>query len=91
MVRIQLDMPDERVKELDALMEITGSATRKELFNNALTLLEWAVKEKKQGRSIASVDDQEKKLKELAMPALENVSSAAPVRERALATSKGGR
>ncbi len=84
MVRIQLDMPDERVRELDALMETTGAATRKELFNNALTLLEWAVKEKKQGRIIASVDEHEKKLKELAMPALENVSSA-------LATSKGGR
>ncbi|MGA2599464.1 MAG: hypothetical protein ABSH09_21020 [Bryobacteraceae bacterium] len=91
MVRIQLDMPDERVKELDALMEITGSATRKELFNNALTLLEWAVKEKKQGRGIASIDDQEKKLKELVMPALENVSAAPVVRERALATAKGAR
>jgi metal-responsive CopG/Arc/MetJ family transcriptional regulator len=91
MVRIQLDMPDERVKELDALMQITGSATRKELFNNALTLLEWAVKERKQGRSIASVDDQEKKLKELAMPALENVLAASVVRERALATAKGAR
>jgi hypothetical protein len=84
-------MPDERVKELDALMEITGSATRKELFNNALTLLEWAVKEKKQGRGIASIDDQEKKLKELVMPALENVSAAPVVRERALATAKGAR
>ena len=91
MIRIQLDMPDERVKELDALMEITGSVTRKELFNNALTLLEWAVKEKKQGRSIASVDEQDKKLKELIMPALENVPALLAVRERALATAKGGR
>jgi metal-responsive CopG/Arc/MetJ family transcriptional regulator len=73
MVRIQLDMPDERVKELDALMETTGASTRKELFNNALTLFEWAVKEKKHGRMIASVDEQANHMKELLMPALESV------------------
>ena len=75
MVRIQLDIPDDRVKELDTLMEETGAATRKELFNNALTLFEWAVKEKALGRMIASVDDDEKKLKELLMPPLEVVAS----------------
>ena len=71
MVRIQLDMPDDRVKELDALMTETGVATRKELFNNALTLFEWAVREKKLGNVIASVDEGAKKMKELVMPSLE--------------------
>jgi metal-responsive CopG/Arc/MetJ family transcriptional regulator len=71
MVRIQLDMPDDRVKELDALMEQTGVSTRKELFNNALTLFEWAVREKRLGHVIASVDEGAKKMKELVMPSLE--------------------
>ena len=71
MVRIQLDMPDERVKELDALMTETGVSTRKELFNNALTLFEWAIREKKLGNMIASVDESAKKMKELVMPTLE--------------------
>lgn len=71
MVRIQLDLPDDRVKELDTLMENTGLSTRKELFNNALTLFEWAVREKRLGHMIASVDDDAKKMKELVMPSLE--------------------
>src|SRR5579859_2282850 len=36
--RIQLEMPAERVAEAEALMAKTGLRTRKELFDNALTL-----------------------------------------------------
>ena len=78
MVRIQLDLPEEQVKELDALMEKTKLSTRKELFNNALTLLQWAVKAKQAGRVIASLDEESGKAKELVMPALENVSALVP-------------
>ncbi|MBV9154755.1 MAG: hypothetical protein JO097_00725 [Acidobacteriaceae bacterium] len=73
MVRIQLDLPDEQVKELDVLMEKTGLTTRKDLFNNALTLFQWAVKAKEAERIIASVDEEGKTAKELVMPALENI------------------
>lgn len=71
MVRIQLDLPDEQVRELEQLMADTGISTKKDLFNNALTLFQWAVAEKRAGRSIASVDEAEKKYKELIMPPLE--------------------
>ncbi len=73
MVRIQLDLPEEQVKELDELMRETNIVTRKDLFNNALTLFQWAVKAKRAGRIIASIDEQNKTSKELVMPALENV------------------
>jgi len=36
MVRIQLDLPEEQVKELDELMRETHIGTRKDLFNNAM-------------------------------------------------------
>ena len=49
MVRIQLELPEEQVQALDKLMEKINLRTRKDLFNNALTLLEWAVKEKSAG------------------------------------------
>jgi len=75
MVRIQLDIPDDRVKELDALMEDTGVATRKELFNNALALFDWAVRERALGHIIASVNEDEKKMKELMMPSLETAAA----------------
>lgn len=78
MVRIQLDLPEEQVKELDELMRETKMATRKDLFNNALTLFQWAVKAKRAGRMIASVDEENKSAKELVMPALENVSPVVP-------------
>ena len=74
MTRIQFELSEDRNKELEALMEKTGTRTKKDLFNNALTLLEWAVKEKRSGRIIASVDEREKKFKEIVMPALENVT-----------------
>jgi metal-responsive CopG/Arc/MetJ family transcriptional regulator len=74
MVRIQLDLPDDQVAELDKLMEETRLTTRKDLFNNALTLFLWAVKAKKAGRIIASVDENQH-IRELVMPSIENISS----------------
>jgi metal-responsive CopG/Arc/MetJ family transcriptional regulator len=85
MVRIQLDLPEERITELDTLMKQTGIRTRKDLFNNALTLFEWAVKQRQLGRSIASVNESEGKFKEILMPSLENVRPAPdPAREEAV-------
>jgi hypothetical protein len=76
MVRIQLELPEERVEELDKLMKAVDLRTRKDLFNNALTLLEWAVNERKAGRVVASIDDETHRIKELVMPVLESVPSA---------------
>lgn len=73
MTRIQLDMPEEQVKELDELMKETNITTRKDLFNNALTLFQWAVKAKRAGRIVASLDEETGTAKEILMPVLENV------------------
>lgn len=73
MVRIQLDLPDDQVAELDRLMEETRLSTRKDLFNNALTLFMWAVKAKRAGRIIASVDEGQN-IRELVMPSIENIT-----------------
>ena len=70
MTRFQFELTDEKDKELEALMAEVGMRTKKEVFNNALTLLEWAVKERKAGRVIASVDDQAKMYEEILMPIL---------------------
>jgi len=74
MVRIQIDLPDEQVAALDGLMTETKIRTRKELFNNALTLFDWAVKQKRAGYVIAAIDQSQDVVKELLMPALETVS-----------------
>ena len=75
MVRIQIDLPDEQVKELDELMRETKIGTRKDLFNNALTIFQWAVKTKRTGRIVASLDEETRNAKELVMPALENIQA----------------
>lgn len=67
-IRIQFELSQEKAEELDELMMETGVPTKKELFNNALTLLKWAVRESKRGHSIASVDEKHGKYRELHMP-----------------------
>jgi hypothetical protein len=76
-VRVQLDMPEDRVKEIEDIMATTGVSTRKDLFENALTFFEWAVNQRKKGRKIASVDENEECFQELLMPALASVKHEA--------------
>ncbi|MCI0487941.1 MAG: hypothetical protein L0229_15220 [Blastocatellia bacterium] len=74
-VRIQFELPEEKVRELERLMQETGIGTRKDFFNNALTLLEWAIHERKAGHVIASLDEKNKQYKELVMPILSAVAA----------------
>ena len=74
MSRIQFELSDDKVAELEKLMAESGIKTKKELFNNALTLLEWAIKERKAGKTIASVDEKANRYKELLMPVLSAVA-----------------
>lgn len=69
--RVQIVLPTERVRMLDQIAEAAGLATRKDLFNNALTLLRWAVREVERGRVIASVDESTQQFTVLHMPILD--------------------
>jgi hypothetical protein len=69
-VRIQFEMPKDKADELEMLMKETGVHSKKDLFNNALTLLKWAIRETKRGNSIASIDEANGKYRELQMPIL---------------------
>jgi hypothetical protein len=51
-VRIQFDLRQGRYEHLQALMAQTGIETNKDLFENALTLMEWAVEETLAGHTI---------------------------------------
>jgi hypothetical protein len=76
-MRIQLDLDDVGVGVLERLKEATGARTHKELFNNAITLLDWAVKQRRDGRIIASLDERTENYRELQLPALENAAKLA--------------
>jgi len=70
MKRIQFELSENKLLELEALMEETGVKTKKDILNNALSFLDWAIKERKNGRIIASVDEENQKYKEIIMPIL---------------------
>lgn len=73
-VRVQFDLSPHRVAELDALMEACGVETRKDLFNNALTILEWSVQEVMRGNSIASINEEQHAYRVLQMPVLNHAA-----------------
>ncbi|MGA9622887.1 MAG: hypothetical protein WBQ65_00335 [Bryobacteraceae bacterium] len=75
MKRIQLEVRQERLQELKALMEQAHMSTQKDLINDALTLFEWAVAERKAGRAIGSMDETNQKYREVVMPSLERAAS----------------
>jgi hypothetical protein len=87
-VRLQIELPEKRVKELEALMEECDIATKKDLFNNALTLFEWAVRESEKGRIVASVDEENQRYRELQMPAFSTATARA--KKAAIAESVAG-
>jgi len=69
-VRVQFDLAPTQVAALEELMTICGLDTRKDLVNNALTLLEWAVTQVRAGKEIAALSKAEKNYEVLRMPAL---------------------
>lgn len=74
MKRIQIELPEERADELDRLKKISMTNTTKELLNNSLTMMDWAINEVSNGRFIASVDERDQSsIKELEMPIFFNV------------------
>jgi hypothetical protein len=73
MPRLQIDIAEQKLKTIESLMHECGFATKKDLFNNALTLFQWAVGEKRRGHTIASIDEKSKRYRELQMPALNDV------------------
>jgi hypothetical protein len=68
MKRIQFLMDDDFVRELDKLVEKNGLKTRTQLLNVALTLYDWAVRERESGNIIASVNERTERYKEIELP-----------------------
>ena len=75
-IRLQIDLDEGQMKEIEQMMEEGKVRTKKDLFNAALTLLRWAMKERRAGRIIASVDEKSEVLKELEMPILSEVRAS---------------
>jgi len=72
-IRLQIDVTEERMAAIDDLVKLMGLSTRKALFDNSLTLLEWAANQKMEGKIIASISGDSDSYRELCIPCLENI------------------
>jgi len=54
MVRVQLDVPEERIKQIEALMKEMGHATRKDFYEEAVDLLFTASTDASAGRLVGA-------------------------------------
>ncbi|WP_447067264.1 hypothetical protein [Vibrio alginolyticus] len=71
-IRVQFDLTEDKVKEIEEIMEKSGMSSRKDVFNTALTLLEWAIEESERGHDIAAINRSEREFFSLRMPVLES-------------------
>jgi hypothetical protein len=78
LVRVQVEVLEDRLSELNELMRLCGLSTRKDLFNNAISILEWATEEVGKGNVIASVNRKERNYEVLRMPVLDAASRHQP-------------
>jgi hypothetical protein len=77
MRRVQFDLLPHRLVEFDQLMEFCDLHTRKDLFDNAMTLFEWAVHEVRAGREVASYDRKADHVEIVRFPILDNAGRRA--------------
>jgi hypothetical protein len=75
-MRIQFEITEDQSNKINTLMEETGSSTKKDLFNNALSVLQWAVKQVSNGRVVGSIDERTDSYRELNTPALDHAASS---------------
>jgi len=70
--RVNFEMSDAQRSSLDDLQRKTG-ATLRDLINNGLSLLQWAVNETLRGNEIAAINEKQENYRVLVMPLLQTV------------------
>jgi hypothetical protein len=76
MARLQLDLSETHEALIERLMPLCDLKTKKDVVENALTLLGWAAAEASRGLSIAAVDESRKIYKEVQTTALQGAAHA---------------
>ena len=83
--RVQLDLSPVEMQRLNWIMEVCDFSTRKELFNNAIAILQWSVEESVKGHKVAAFNDETRDRYILTTPPLQAAAAHAahvPVAER---------
>lgn len=72
-MNLEISIPEVRGRRIENLVEEGIVTSEQEYATYALTLLEWAINERREGRIVASIDDQSSQYRELVMPILSYV------------------
>lgn len=75
--RLQFELSADKLSEIERMQNEGGFENRKDFFNNAITLMKWAIKHARDGHAIAAIDEKSEKYFELQMPFLSHVASTA--------------
>jgi hypothetical protein len=76
-----LDLSPQHEALITHVMEMSALKSKKDVIENALTLMGWAVAASAKGLSIASVDDERKIYREIQTPALVNARLQAQIKK----------
>ena len=76
-VRIQFEMTREKAADLNRLMRLTATRSRRELFDNALTFFDWGVAESMRGHLVAAIDEENGLYQPVLMPAFATARKSA--------------
>ncbi|HKS79919.1 MAG TPA: hypothetical protein VJR23_00305 [Candidatus Acidoferrales bacterium] len=82
-MRIQIVVDDTYKGMLDELKLITGLTQWQDLFSDAITMFNWGVQQRLQGRIVTSMDEREENYRELQMASLERAAAYAKMRKAA--------
>ncbi len=69
--KLQFDLTPDKLEDFERLRVEGGFGTRKELLNNALTVLSWVMRHARAEHTIAAIDEKSGRMYELAMPFLD--------------------
>jgi hypothetical protein len=72
--KLKFNLTKEKLHEIDELVREAKLVTRRDLFNTALTVFEWAMKEIKSGRILASIDEKGGNYQELKMSVFDTLA-----------------
>lgn len=90
-MRIQIVVDDTYKEMLENLKRATGLNQWQDLFSDAVTIYNWAVKQRMEGRIIASMDEREENYRELQMPSLERAAEFAKKSGQLAVSASGSR
>jgi len=88
--RVQLDLRPKELERMNTIMYLADIETRKDLFNHALSLFEWAVGEVRTGKQVGSVDKSNREFTILSMPSLASAAVKDQVYQAAVPTGTYG-